>query len=159
MLYCIAKEYNGISKSADIHANNQLDINKIQNANLVQDSTLVKFIDTLFWKLGFNQSSKGTFYLKYAIILAYTDQKLIYTNKKLIEIISKELNIKKETIRAEIDYSLHSMYRFSSSEILNEYFHENYDGRNPSTKYFIALCVNYINNVIGNKVINMYNFI
>ena len=70
-----------------------------QNASEIQADELTQLISDLFGKLKFNQVTRGTFYLKLAIILAYTDQYLLYDNKLLIELISKETKVKQKTVR------------------------------------------------------------
>lgn len=138
---------------------NILDIYKTNDKAISQDSVLYNLIDDLFWKIGFNQTAKGTYYLKRAILIAYLDQNLLYKNKELIELTSKELNIEAKAVRSAIDNSLHTMYRFTTVECLTGFFHDNYDGRKPSAKYFIALCVNYLNSITGKEAINMFHFI
>ena len=61
-----------------------------QNIVTIKDDELAQAFSTIFEKLKFKPLSNGTRYLKRAIILAYTDQDLLYKNKKLIELISKE---------------------------------------------------------------------
>lgn len=60
-----------------------------QNIVTIKDDELAQAFSTIFEKLKFKPLSNGTRYLKRAIILAYTDQDLLYKNKKLIELISK----------------------------------------------------------------------
>lgn len=84
-----------------------------QNIVTIKDDELAQAFSTIFEKLKFKQLSNGTRYLKRAIILAYTDQDLLYKNKKLIELISKEKKIKPKTIRNAIERSIDDMYNFT----------------------------------------------
>lgn len=129
-----------------------------QNIVTIKDDELAQAFSTIFEKLKFKQLSNGTRYLKRAIILAYTDQDLLYKNKKLIELISKEKKIKPKTIRNAIERSIDDMYNFTPLSALKEFFGESYEGEKLSVKNFIALCVNQLNIATGKSPINMYNF-
>lgn len=126
---------------------------------LSKEQEVIESLNYLFWKIGFNITSKGTCYLKLAILTAYQKQELAFNNKQLIELVSQNLNIPTHTIRVAMDNSIKSMYRYSTTEKLNKFFLNSYDGRNLTTKYFILLCINYLNNLTGKKNINMYYFI
>ena len=129
-----------------------------QNILTIKDDELAQAFSTIFEKLKFKQLSNGTRYLKRAIILAYTDQDLLYKNKKLIELISKEKKIKPKTIRNAIERSIDDMYNFTPLSALKEVFSGSYEGEKLSVKNFIALCVNQLNIATGKSPINMYNF-
>ena len=129
-----------------------------QNIVTIKDDELAQAFSTIFEKLKFKPLSNGTRYLKRAIILAYTDQDLLYKNKKLIELISKEKKIKPKTIRNAIERSIDDMYRLTPLSALKEVFGESYEGEELSVKNFIALCVNQLNIATGKNPINMYNF-
>ena len=129
-----------------------------QNIVTIKDDELAQAFSTIFEKLKFKPLSNGTRYLKRAIILAYTDQDLLYKNKKLIELISKEKKIKPKTIRNAIERSIDDMYNFTPLSALKEVFGESYEGEKLSVKNFIALCVNQLNIATGKSPINMYNF-
>lgn len=120
--------------------------------------TVDKTIDDLFWKLGFNPTTKGTIYLKKAISIATDDSSLLYDNKKLLSIVSKEVHGELKSVRSAIDNSINSMYRFNSEERIKIVFKDSYDGRKPSTKYFIALCVNYSNELNNKGTTNLFYF-
>lgn len=143
---------------ASILSNKSIKILYTQNALEIQADELTQLISDLFGKLKFNQVTKGTFYLKLAIILAYTDQYLLYDNKLLIELISQETNVKQKTVRSSIEHSLNTMYKLTSIEVLKEVFGESYEGEKLSVKDFVALCVNHLNIVTGKNPINMYYF-
>lgn len=129
-----------------------------QNIVTIKDDELAQAFSTIFEKLKFKPLSNGTRYLKRAIILAYTDQDLLYKNKKLIELISKEKKIKPKTIRNAIERSIDDMYNFTPLSALKEVFGESYEGEKLSVKNFIALCVNQLNIATEKSPINMYNF-
>lgn len=129
-----------------------------QNIVTIKDDELAQAFSTIFEKLKFKPLSNGTRYLKRAIILAYTDQDLLYKNKKLIELISKEKKIKPKTIRNAIERSIDDMYKLTPISALKEVFGESYEGEELSVKNFIALCVNQLNIATGKNPINMYNF-
>ena len=129
-----------------------------QNIVTIKDDELAQAFSTIFEKLKFKPLVNGTRYLKRAIIIAYTDQDLLYKNKKLIELISKEKKIKPKTIRNAIERSIDDMYNFTPLSALKEVFGESYEGEKLSVKNFIALCVNQLNIATGKSSINMYNF-
>lgn len=129
-----------------------------QNIVTIKDDELAQAFSTIFEKLKFKPLSNGTRYLKRAIILAYTDQDLLYKNKKLIELISKEKKIKPKTIRNAIERSIDDMYKLTPVSALKDVFGESYEGEELSVKNFIALCVNQLNIATGKSPINMYNF-
>lgn len=129
-----------------------------KNNVIIQDDELAQAFSTIFEKLKFKQLANGTRYLKRAIILAYTDQDLLYKNKKLIELISIEKKIKPKTIRNAIERSINDMYKFTPIAAFKEVFGESYEGEELSVKNFIALCVNQLNIATGQVPINMYNF-
>jgi len=129
-----------------------------QNIVTIKDDELAQAFSTIFEKLKFKPLVNGTRYLKIAIIIAYTDQDLLYKNKKLIELISKEKNIKPKTIRNAIERSITHMYKHTSIATLKEVFGESYEGEKLSVKDFIALCVNQLNIATGKSPVNMYNF-
>lgn len=141
-----------------ILANNSIKILYTKNNVMIQDDELAQAFSILFEKLNFKEFTKGTRYLKRAIILAYTDQNLLYDNKALIEIISKEKRLKAKSIRSAMENSINTMYRFTSVATLKEVFGENYDGKKSSLKDFIGLCVNYLCIATGKHPVNMYNF-
>lgn len=155
-----------ISTNEDINDNFNINTNKhsilynLEKINLYQTLDIYKLIDTIFWKLSFNPFSKGTYFLKYAIYLAYINPSLLYNNKKLIEIISNDTKIDSKNIRALIDNTIYSMYKNrSSKDFLSILFPENYDNQKITVKYFILVFVNYLNEITENPHINMYDFI
>lgn len=141
-----------------ILANKSFKVLYTKNNVIIQDDELAQAFSSLFKKLKFKQLANGTRYLKKAIILAYTNQDLLYNNKKLIELISTETNVKPKTIRSAIERSINNMYKFTPIATLKEVFCENYEGEKLSVKDFIALCVNHLYIATGKNPVNMYNF-
>lgn len=144
---------------ADIITNENISVYNTKEHIISTNHKLTRNIEELFWKLNFNQTSHGTYYLKRSIAIAFYDQSLLYDNKKLIEILSKEQNISSKEIRATIDNSLNSMYSPSQIDKLFNVFKNDYDFRKPSTKYFIAICVNQLNKKYHKESINLFRFI
>lgn len=142
----------------NVLSNKSFKILYTQNNVIIQDTKLAQAFWVLFEKLNFRELTKGTCYLKRTILLAYTDYDLLFDNKKLIEIISQENKLKPKSIRSAIEYSIDSMYNFTSTNILKEVFGEDYNGDKLSLKDFIGLCVNYLNIATGKSPINMYRF-
>ena len=139
-------------------ANKSFQVFYTQNIVTIKDDELAQAFSTIFEKLKFKQLANGTRYLKRAIILAYTDQDLLYKNKKLIELISKEKKIKPKTIRNAIERSINAMYKFTPIATFKEVFGESYEGKELSVNNFIALCVNQLNIATGKNPINMFHF-
>ena len=129
-----------------------------QNNVIIPDTKLAQAFWVLFEKLNFKELSKGTYYLKRTLLLAYTDYNLLFDNKKLIEIISQENSLKPKSIRSAIEYSIDTMYNFTSTSILKEIFGDDYNGDKLSLKVFIGCCVNYLNVATGKNPINMFHF-
>lgn len=144
---------------ASILSNKSIKVLCTQNKSKIQDDELTQNVSELFKRLKFNKIAMGTKYLKRAIIVAYTDQNLLYDNKKLIELVSKELQVKQKTIRSSIENLIASVNNIHSVESLKEIFGDDYEGEKLSVKVFIALCVNYLNVSTGKNQINMYHFI
>lgn len=154
MIHLIIDADNNVSDEVA----NIFDIYKTKDKAIIQDTTIYGLIDNLFWKIGFNQTARGTYYLKRAVLIAYLDQDLLYKNKELIELTATELNIEAKAVRSAIDNSINTMFRFTTKECLTNFFDDKYDGRKPSVKYFIALCVNYLNVLTGKDALNMFHF-
>lgn len=160
MVHLICYDDNLLSQQfADIVTNEDIIIYNTKDQIISTNDELARYIEDLFWKLDFNQTSHGTFYLKRAIAIAFYDQSLIYDNKKLNELLSKEQNLSPKEIRGTIDNALNSMYSPSKKETLYKVFQSDYDNRKPSTKYFIAICVNYLNKIYHKDLINLFKII
>lgn len=160
MIHLICYDETLLSRQlADIITNENITLYSTKDQIISTNDELTRNIEDLFWKLNFNQTSHGTYYLKRAIAIAFYDQSLIYDNKMLNELLSKEQNLTPKEIRGTIDNSLNSMYSPSQKESLYKVFKSDYDARKPSTKYFIAICVNYLNKIYHKDSINLFRII
>ena len=155
-----------VSTNDDINDNFNIIANKLVTFPLVdieavnQSLDISKIIDSIFFKLKFKQETKGTYYLKCAIFLAYYDQTLLYDHKRLLEIVSLEYLSTTKNVRSLLDNSIYNILKKSSSrDVLFNLFPNDYDGENITVKNFILICVNHLNDVTGKQPINMYQFI
>lgn len=118
--------------------------------NIIMDSLkdtleIEKKIDTVLWKLGFTSYFKGTIYLKDAILLAYNDNELLQDMSKLVIKVSEKNNISNDkVVRSAMDKSLNNMLDYIDNSIIYDIFGDDYDGRKISLKYFIDLCIRYL---------------
>ena len=118
--------------------------------NLVADTLkdtlkIEKSIDDIFWKIGLTHHFKGTLYLKDAIFLAYTDRSLLLdTNKLIKKVAEKNTVINYKIVRSAMDKSLNNMLDNTDNQIIYEIFEDDYDGRKISLKYFIDLCIRFL---------------
>jgi len=158
MVHLIFDDFNSNKYNFSNIFENVTQGNRVELFSTSDKETVDKTIDDLFWKLGFNPTTKGTTYLKKAISIASDDLSLLYDNKKLLSLVSNEFNGEFKAVRSAIDNSINSMYRYSSDDKIKIVFKDNYDGRKPSTKYFIALCVNYSNEKNNKETANMIYF-
>ena len=108
------------------------------------DTTLENSIYDMLWHLRFNLYSKGTIYLKDAIIIAYYNNILLYDTNKLIKQVAQKYNLDEKNIRNNIDNSLNRAFTYENLKYDIEFFKGYYDGRKISLKYFISLAVHYI---------------
>lgn len=61
--------------------------------------------------------------------------------------VSQKNNVKNEkVVRSAMDRSLNSMLNYINKQTLYNIFGEDYDGRKISLKYFIDLCIRYLDN-------------
>lgn len=158
--FAVVNTNDDINDNFNIIANTLITypLEDIEAVNLSFD--ISKIIDSIFLKLKFKQETKGTYYLKCAIFLAYFDQTLLYDHKKLLEIVSLKYFSTTKNVRSLLDNSIYKMHKKSSSkDILFDLFQEDYDSENLTVKNFILICVNYLNQVTGKQTINMYQFI
>ena len=106
---------------------------------------LEKTIDNILWKLGFTSYFKGTIYLKDAILLAYNDHNLLKDSNLLIKKVAEKNGVLNDkVVRSNIDRSLNHMLDYTDKEIIYNIFQSDYDGRKISLKYFVDLCVHYL---------------
>ena len=104
-----------------------------------------KKINTILWKLGFATYFKGTIYLKDAILLAYNDNELLQDVNVLIEKVSEKNHVENnKVVRSAMDKSLNNVLDYLHTDVLYNVFGEYYDGRKVSVKYFIDLCIRYL---------------
>ena len=120
--------------------------------NLVSESLkdtmeIEKNIDTILWKLGFTSYFKGTIYLKDAILLAFNDKRLLTDAKTLIKKVAEKNNISNyKLVRSDIDRALNHVLDYIDIKVIYDIFNDSYDGRKISLKYFIDLCIRYLEN-------------
>lgn len=158
--FSVVSTNDDINDNFNIIANKQFTFPLVDTEAINQSIDISKIIDSIFFKLKFKQETKGTYYLKYAIFLAYYDQSLLYDHKKLLQIVSLEYLSTTKNVRSLFDNSIYNMLKKSSSkEILLNLFPNDYDGENLTVKNFILICVNYLNEITKNPHINMYDFI
>jgi hypothetical protein len=104
-----------------------------------------KTIDDILWKLGFTPHFKGTDYLKDAILLAYNNDDLLEDMNILVEKVAEKNNVENEKIvRSLMDKTLNNIFDSTNKSIVYEIFGNNYDGRKISLKYFVDLCIRYL---------------
>lgn len=127
----------------------QSDFSLLDTVNLITDTLkdtleIEKIIDDIFWKIGLTSYFKGTIYLKYAILLAYFNRNLLLDmNELIIKIAEKNKGINCKGVRSAMDKSLNNMLDNTDIKTFYEIF-EDYDGRKISLKYFIDLCIRFL---------------
>ena len=118
--------------------------------NLVADSLkdtleIEKKIDDIFWKIGLTTYFKGANYLKDAILLAYYDKNLLQDmNSLVIKVSEKNEVMNYKIVRSAMDKSLNTMLYNTNINVFYSIFEDDYDGRKISLKYFIDLCIRYL---------------
>lgn len=120
--------------------------------NLVSESLkdtieIEKNIDTILWKLGFTSYFKGTIYLKDAILIAFNDKNLLTDANTLIKKVAEKNNVLNDkVVRSDIDRALNHVLDYIDIKVIYDIFNDSYDGRKISLKYFIDLCIRYLEN-------------
>lgn len=128
----------------------QTDFSLLDAVNLVADTLkdtldIEKNIDDIFWKIGLTSYFKGTIYLKDAILLAYSDKCLLLDmNELMIKVAEKNEVMNYKVVRSAMDKSLNTMLDNTDIKVIYEIFEEDYDGRKISLKYFIDLCIRFL---------------
>jgi hypothetical protein len=118
--------------------------------NIIVDSLkdtleIEKTIDDILWKLGFTPHFKGTAYIKDTILLAYTDTNLLEDMNVLVEKVAEKNNVENEKIvRSLMDKTLNNIFDSIDKNVIYDIFKDNYDGRKISLKYFVDLCIRYL---------------
>lgn len=126
-----------------------LDTINIVSNSIKTSLEIEKSIDNILWKLGFTSYFKGTIYLRDAIILAYNDKTLLQDMNILVKRVSEKNGIKNEkVVRSAMDKSLNSMLNYTDINIIYNVFEDIYDGRKISVKYFIDLCIRYLQTTV-----------
>lgn len=128
----------------------QTDFSLLDAVNLIADTLkdtleIEKNIDDIFWKIGLTSYFKGTVYLRDAILLAYSNKCLLLdTNELIIKVAEKNKIENYKVVRSAMDKSLNTMLDNTDTKVLYEIFEEDYDGRKISLKYFIDLCIRFL---------------
>lgn len=122
-----------------------LDIVNVVSNSLKDCMNLEKSVDDILWQLGFTYYFKGTIYLKNAILLAYNDKNLLFDTKSLVQKVAEKNNVEKSNVvRSDMDRALNSMLNYIDKTTIYNVFGKDYDGRTISLKYFIDLCIRYL---------------
>ena len=122
-----------------------LDAVKLINLSLEETFEIEKNVDNVFWKIGLTSYFKGTIYLKDAILLAYSDKNLLLDMNKLVIKVAEKNEVENyKVVRSAMDKSLNTMLDNTDIKVIYEIFEDDYDGRKISLKYFIDLCVRYL---------------
>lgn len=108
------------------------------------NDSIKAILDDMLWKLHFNLYSKGTTYLRTAILLAYQDNSLLFDTNKLIKNTANLYNLNEKNVRNNIDNALNLAFKLDDIKYNIDFFNGFYDGRKISLKYFISLSVHYI---------------
>lgn len=119
------------------------------------DVSLENAIHDMLWKLHFNLYSKGSIYLKEAIIVAYYNRQLLLDTKKLINEVAQKHNSNSKNIRNNIDNALNLAFKYENLQYDIDFFNGYYDGRKISLKYFISLAVHYLESTLAKKSSNI----
>lgn len=128
----------------------QANFSLLDAVNLVADTLkdtleIDKNIDDIFWKIGLTSYFKGTIYLKDAILLAYSDRNLLLDINKLIKkVAEKNEVVNYKVVRSAMDKSLNNMLDNTDKNVIYKIFEDDYDGRKISLKYFIDLCIRFL---------------
>ena len=113
-------------------------------------NSVIHNINILFDNLNFDSSLKGTTMLIDAVFIAFYNGKYLDDlDGLLIELSQKHKNIKRKTIRSDMDKAITAMYNYNSrdSKFFCKYFPE-YFGFKPTTKHFIKCAVKYLRNIV-----------
>lgn len=137
-------------KSQQFFKRKSLDFQLLDVISLVSDSLketieLEKNIDDILWKMKFNSYLKGTTYLKDAIFFAYADKKLLSDTQALVKKVAKKNKVLNDKlVRSDIDKVLNNALDLIDIQIIYDVFGNEYDGRKISFRYFIDLCIRFL---------------
>lgn len=127
------------------HEFSTLDIIEIIADSIKDTLEIEKKLDSTLWKLGFTSYFKGTIYLKDAILLAYYNDEILKDMNVLVKKIAEKNKISNEKIvRSAMDKALNTTLDYIDINVIHDIFGEDYDGRKISVKYFIDLCIRYL---------------
>lgn len=83
--------------------------------------------------------------MKDAILLAYSDKSLLLDmNELIIKVAEKNEVMNYKVVRSAMNKSLNTMLDNTGIKVIYEIFSEDYDGRKISLKYFIDLCIRFL---------------
>ena len=120
----------------------------IRHIESFNDSTeknmLEKIVIDMLSNLHFNLYSKGTWYLKDCIYLAYYNKTLLFDTNSLISQVATLHNENNKNIRNNIDNALNLAFDYENLQYDIDFFNGLYDGRKISLKYFMILAIKYI---------------
>ena len=123
-----------------------LDIINIVSEAMKETFELEKEVDNILWGLGFTSYFKGATYLKDAILMVYNDKELLKDVNFLVEKIAEKNNAYNQSVvRSVMDKTLNSVLDLIDNSVIYNIFGDFYDGRKISLKYFIDLCIHYLN--------------
>lgn len=111
----------------------------------IEKNMLEKIVIDMLLQLHFNLYSKGTWYLKDCIYLAYNNATLLFDTNELISQVAILHNEDKKNIRNNIDNALNLAFKYENLQYDIDFFNGIYDGRKMSLKYFMVLAIHYIN--------------
>lgn len=124
-----------------------LDVISLVSDSLKDTLEIEKNVDNILWKMGFNTYLKGTTYLKDAILLAYANKKLLLDIQALIKKVAEKNEILNDkVVRSDIDKLLNNVLDLLDIKTIYDIFGNDYDGRKISLRYFIDLCIRYLEN-------------
>ncbi len=130
--------------------NSNYDSSLIDIVKLVSDSLKVSLeleqnIDQILWKIGLTSYTKGTTYIKDAILLSYNNRRLLLETRMLIKHVATKNNIENDkVVRSDMDRALNNAIDLINTDTIYNIFGDDYDGRKISLRYFIDLCIRFL---------------
>lgn len=122
-----------------------LNIVNLVSESLIETLDIESNIEKILWEIGLSSYFKGTTYLKDAISFAYIDNSLLFNIQDLMKKVAQKNYVLDYTlVRSLIDKSLNNALNLLDINTLYNIFGDDYDGRKISLKYFIELCIRYI---------------
>lgn len=122
-----------------------LDIITLVSDSLKETLEIEKDIDTILWRIGITSYFKGSTYLKDAISFAYTDRKLLLDAQALVKKVAEKNDISNyNLVRSDMDKVLNNALDLIDVSVIYDIFEDEYDGRKISLRYFVDLCVRYL---------------